>query len=557
MTDVLRFVVNTCFMAAERVGILLLVACLALPRPATAAERRAPSVVPKPVRIERGEGAFRLKPTTRLLAAGQAHNVAAYLQKLLRPATGYSFPIASRAEGGTPSDTILLTTSGADQALGDEGYELRVTPDGIVIRAPRPAGLFYGVQTLRQLLPPDVEIASKVASVEWVVPAVTISDRPRFRWRGMHLDVARQMFPVRFIKRTIDLMALHKMNTFHWHLTDDEGWRIEIRKHPALTEAGGFYTQDEIREIVSYAQSRFVTIVPEIEMPAHSRAALVAYPELRCETSLPGGENVYCAGSEDTYAFLEDVLAEVVELFPGEFIHLGGDERPSDAWLTCPKCRAMIDKHDLADEDALQGYLIGRMTTFLEARGRRAIGWDEILTGPPPARAAVMGWRGMKYGIAAAKRGHDVVLCPAAYCYFNISQEPYEVTLERVYSFDPVPAELSAEEAAHILGIQACLWTETIATPRRAEYMAFPRASALAEVAWSPDDSRDLQDFKRRLKPLLARLRAMDVNFYQPTLTTHLRGMTRPEKILLLLLTTTVFAALVLFYAGRRRGRAV
>ena len=545
-------------MAAERVGAIVLVACLALPCPGTAAEGRAPSVVPKPVRIERGEGAFRLKSTTRLLVAGQTGDVATYLQKLLRPATGYSFPIAASAEGGTASDTILLTTSDADQALGDEGYELRVTPDGVVIRAPQPAGLFYGVQTLRQLLPPEIEISSKVASVEWVMPAVTISDQPRFRWRGMHLDVARHMFPVRFIKRFIDLIALHKINTFHWHLTDNEGWRIEIREHPKLTEAGNFYTQDEISEIVSYAQSRFVTIVPEIEMPGHSRAALAAYPELRCEIFPPGEDNVYCAGNEDTYAFLEDVLAEVVELFPGEFIHLGGDERPEDAWLACPKCRAMIDKHDLVDEDALQGYLVRRMTTFLEARGRRAIGWDEILTGPPPASAAVMGWRGMEYGIAAAKRGYDVVLCPAAYSYFNFSQEPYEVTLERVYSFDPVPAELSAEDAARILGIQACLWTETIATPRQAEYMAFPRASALAEVAWSPGDSRDLADFKRRLKPLLAHLRAMDVNFYQPGLTSRLRGMTRPQKILLLLLLILAFlAAPILFHHRRRRGRTV
>ena len=293
-------------MVAERVGIIVLVGCLALPRPGAAAEGRAPSVVPKPVRIEQGEGAFRLKPTTRLLVVGQAGDVAAYLQKLLRPATGYSFPIVARAESGTASDTILLTTSDADQALGDEGYELRVTPDGVVIRAPRPAGLFYGVQTLRQLLPPEIEKSSTVASVEWVVPAVTISDHPRFGWRGMHLDVARHMFPVRFIKRTIDLIALHKMNIFHWHLTDNEGWRIEIRKHPKLTEAGGFYTQDEIREIVSYAQSRFVTIVPEIEMPAHSRAALAAYPDLRCDISSSGVDNVYCAGNEDTYAFLED-----------------------------------------------------------------------------------------------------------------------------------------------------------------------------------------------------------------------------------------------------------
>jgi hexosaminidase len=359
--------------------------------------------------------------------------------------------------------------------------------------------------------------------------------------------------PVEFVKKYIDLLAIHKMNRFHWHLTEDQGWRIEIMKYPKLAEIsawrdeslighasekprqfdgkphGGFYTQDEIREVVAYAAERYITVVPEIEMPGHSQAALAAYPELSCtggpfkvQTMWGIHEDVYCAGNEKTFEFLENVLAEVLELFPGEYIHVGGDECPKDRWEKCPKCQSRIKSEGLEDENELQSYFIKRMEKFLNAHDRRLIGWDEILEGGLAPNATVMSWRGEEGGIKAAKAGHDVVMAPTSHTYFDYYQadpenEPLAIggmlPIETVYSYDPVPAELNEEQITHILGVQAQVWTEYIPTPEKAEYMAYPRACALAEIAWTPADQKDYERFSRSLARHLKRLDMLDVNY--------------------------------------------
>ncbi|HER08106.1 MAG TPA: beta-N-acetylglucosaminidase [Bacteroides sp.] len=512
-------------------------------------------IIPKPLELTLTNGAFEIAPNTRILVSPDAEQVGMYLQQLLEPPTGYMLRVDVLQDELSLENTIVLELDPTAAQHGEEGYALSASPDAVVISARTAAGLFYGVQTLRQLLPPQVEERSAVAGVTWEVPGVEITDRPRFPWRGMHLDVGRHMFPVEFVKKYIDLLALHKMNTFHWHLTEDQGWRIEIKKYPLLTEIGsrraatpfpsdrnrldgqpygGYYTQLEVREVVAYAQERFITVVPEIEMPGHSVAALASYPELGCT----GGpyqvrqywgiaKDVYCAGNEKVYAFLEDVLGEVMELFPSVFIHIGGDECPKDRWEECEKCQAMIAKEGLADEHELQSYFVTRMEKFLNSHGRRMIGWDEILEGGLAPNAAVMSWRGMEGGIEAATMGHDVVMTPTSHCYLdyyqsqNREEEPPAIggflPLEKVYSLEPVPAELPADKTRHILGAQGNLWTEYIPTASQAEYMAFPRASALAEVVWTTPGMREYGDFIERLPSLLKHLDGLGVN-YRPLL---------------------------------------
>jgi hexosaminidase len=400
-------------------------------------------------------------------------------------------------------DAITLTLDDADTTLGDEGYKLQVTPTRITIRAPNPAGLFYGSRTLQQLL------------ARRPVPALQIVDRPRFVWRGLMLDEARHFFGKEFVKRVIDLLALHKLNVFHWHLCDDQGWRLEIRKRPRLTEVGawrpgdgqrygGLYTSADIREIVTYAQSRYVTVVPEIEMPGHATAALASHPELSCtggpfDVATRWGifEDVFCAGNDATFAFFQDVLGEVLELFPSKFIHIGGDECPKTRWRACPKCQKRIRDERLADEHELQSYFIRRVERFLNAYGRQLIGWDEILEGGLAPNAAVMSWRGMSGAVAAARAGHDVVASPTSHCYLDYSHE--KIDLERAYSFDPIPAELTDEQRKHILGIQGSMWTELTPTATDVERQIWPRLCALAEVAWSPPGPRDFAGFSARL----------------------------------------------------------
>ncbi len=385
--------------------------------------------------------------------------------------------------------------------------------------------------------------------VSWTLPCLAVRDLPRFRWRGMMLDVSRHFFPKEFIKRYIDLLAFHKLNTFHWHLSDDQGWRIEIKKYPRLTEVGawrvdhedqpwtarpaqqpgekasvgGFYTQEDIREIVAYAASRFVTVVPEIEMPAHALAALAAYPEYSCSGgpfTVPAGSiwpnsDIFCVGNDATFAFLTSILDEVISLFPGPYVHIGGDEADKTNWKKCPKCQARIRAEGLKDEAELQSYFTRRIETFLISRGRRLIGWDEIIEGGLAPEATVMSWRGMAGGEAAARQDHDVVMSPTSHCYFDYYQgapagEPSAIggflPLSKVYAFEPIPAGLSAAQASHILGLQANLWTEYVPEGSHAEYLTLPRVAALCEAAWSATERRSWPDFCSRLPAYMRRL---------------------------------------------------
>ena len=424
-----------------------------------------------------------------------------------------------------------------------EKYILSITPDRIELEAGDNAGLFYAAQTLRQILTFDTK-GNKVN-------AVRITDSPRFKYRGLHLDVCRHFFPPSFVKKYIDLMSRYKFNRFHWHLTEDQGWRIEIKKYPKLTSVGayrdstligkygdrprrydktrygGYYTQEEIRDIVKYAAARHITIVPEIEMPGHSRAALAAYPELACTDGpfsvMPiwGVSNdIYCP-YEKTFKFLEDVLTEVMDLFPGEYIHIGGDEAPKLRWKQSDYCQELIKKEGLKDEHELQSYFIRRIEKFVNSKGRKIIGWDEILEGGLAPNAAVMSWRGEKGGIAAAKQHHYVVMTPGNYCYFDHYQsldenEPLNIggytPVEEVYSYNPVPPQLNKDEAKYIMGAQGNMWTEYIPTAELVEYMVYPRALALAEVVWTPQELRDYDDFVRRLIPHLEKLKEEGVN---------------------------------------------
>jgi len=506
------------------------------------------SVIPQPVSMQVNQGQFTLSADTVIVAEAGLQDKAVQLAEALRPATGFPFTIQSAAAG----NAIRLKLDASLERLGKEGYQLTVKPDGIAIDAPAKAGVFYGIQTLRQLLPEAIYAVDKQSGIAWTVPCVEIEDYPRFVWRGMHLDVARYFMPAEFVKKYIDLLAMHKMNTFHWHLTEDQGWRIEIRKYPKLTEIGawrdetivghagrgeneydgvrhgGFYTQQQVREIVAYAKQRHVNIVPEIEMPGHSQAAIAAYPELGCTdrplkvlTTWGVNENVFNV-NEVTFTFLQDVLLEVMELFDSPFIHIGGDEVPKKQWKENAYAQAKIKELGLKNEEELQSWFIKRIDTFVTQHGRRIIGWDEILEGGLAPGATVMSWRGEAGGIAAARAGHDVVMASNSHLYLDYYQadpktEPLGiggfVPLEKVYGYDPIPAVLNSQQAKHILGAQGQLWAEYIPNPRHAEYMAFPRASALAEVVWSPKQARNYDQFIERMMTHAQRLSRLDVNY--------------------------------------------
>ena len=519
--------------------------------------KEPPAIVPVPVSLEVEKGYFKIDRKTVIFledATGEAVSVAEYLSDWLSAVTGFDIPVEKEP---TPGKIIHLK-SNPDllQELKEEGYHLTSTKNKILVEAPDPAGLFYGVQTLMQLLPPDVFGRDVVTDAGMKVPAVKIIDYPRYPWRGMHLDVSRHFFPKEFVKKYIDLIAMHKMNIFHWHLTDDNGWRIEIKKYPLLTEVaawrvdredkpwgerelqqpgeeatyGGFYTREEIREIVQYAAERHVTVIPEIEMPGHTSEVFAAYPEYSCRgeklTVQPGSywpnTDIFCAGKEETFEFLEDIITEVAGLFPSEYIHIGGDEADKTEWKRCPLCQARMKQEGLKSEDELQSYFIRRIEQVLQSNGKKLIGWDEILEGGLAPEATVMSWRGFEGGIEAARMGHDVVMCPTSHCYFDYYQGDPEtepeaiggyITLKKVYSFRPTPPVLSDAEAKHILGAQGNVWTEYIPTPEHVEYMALPRMTALAEVVWSPEDKLDWNDFRERLAAHFKRLAAMDVNY--------------------------------------------
>ena len=495
------------------------------------------AIVPYPNHLEAGRGTYRV--TDRPVTCDSRTD-----ERTQRAVVGFAARLAT-VTGGTNPVTVAdeVPASGirfvTDESLPAEGYELNVDGEGIEVRASQFPGFLYALQSLEQLLPAAVYGTEPAPDAAWEVPCVKIADAPRFAYRGMHLDVARHFFSVDEVKRYIDVMAIHKLNTLHWHLTDDQGWRIEIKRYPELTAVGsirkatvvrkewgtydgtpygGFYTQDEIRDVVKYAADRGVTVIPEIDLPGHMLAALTAYPELGCT----GGpyevwgrwgvaDDVLCPGREKTFEFLEGVLTEVMELFPSEYIHIGGDECPKVRWEKCPRCQAKIRQLGLKDdgehtaEHYLQSYVTDRIGKFLAQHGRRIIGWDEILEGRAPSDAVVMSWRGSEGGIAAAKLGHDVIMTPNSHFYFDYYQsldtdaEPFGIggyiPMEQVYSYDPAFPELTPEQQKHILGVQANLWTEYVLSDEHLEYMLLPRLAALSEVQWCLPETKDWNRF--------------------------------------------------------------
>lgn len=483
-------------------------------------------IIPQPKSIVLGEGSFVLNNKTVIQSEEDSFE-AKYLQEIIKQQLGFDLKIVTSTKAH--SRIIFANKIIEKKKSFKEWYTLSISKNDVIITATEAHGIFYGIQTLSQLLP--IEKSSEVK-----LPCLTITDEPNYSWRGMHLDCARHFFPKEFIKKYIDYLAQYKMNTFHWHLTDDQGWRIEIKKYPKLTEVGawrngsmighytdqkfddkrygGFYTQDDIKEIVTYANQRHITIVPEIEMPGHAMAALAAYPEYSCtggpfEVGKTWGvlDDVFCP-KEDTFTFLENILTEVIDLFPSKYIHIGGDESPKVRWKVCPNCQKRIKEENLKDEHELQSYFIQRIEKFVNTKGRKIIGWDEILEGGLAPNAAVMSWRGTEGGIAAAKQNHFVVMSPGSHCYFDHYQgEPKNgpiafggyTTVEKVYSFNPTPKELSSEEAKYILGAQANLWTEYIETPSHVEYMIFPRMLALSEVLWGTSNPEKYSDFQNRV----------------------------------------------------------
>ena len=520
-------------------------------------------LIPAPRSVVAGSGEVRLTAHSQLYAGTATEGVGRWLRTVLWQATG--LPLQEGRElDDAAGDGIGLQL---DPGLGPEEYRLVSDGNGVLIEGGSAAGVFWGAQTLRQLLGPDAYRRAPLDRVRtWAVPYLTIEDSPRFRWRGLMLDVARHFMPKEGVLRHLDLMAAHKLNVFHFHLTDDQGWRVEIKRYPRLTEAGswrartkighrasplweekphgGFYTQDDIREIVAYAAERHITVVPEIDVPGHSQAAIVAYPALGNTdvidtTSLSvwddwGISANVLAPTDNTLRFYEGVLEELLELFPADagefsaFIHVGGDECLKDQWRRSPVAQARIKELGLADEDALQAWFIGHFDKWLTARGRRLIGWDEILEGGLADGAAVSSWRGYAGGVAAARAGHDVVMCPEQYVYLDHRQaggeeEPvpigYVRTLADVYRFEPVPSQLTAAEARHVLGTQANVWTEVMEDQARVDYQTYPRLSAFAEVAWSSlpaPAERDFTDFERRMAVHYRRLDALGVGYRPP-----------------------------------------
>jgi hexosaminidase len=507
------------------------------------------AIVPAPAQLVPGRGAFAAARTVTVTTSAPTDTELAALANLLggfiHAQTGVRSSTGSATAGS--AGVISLVLDAAAPGGSDEAYSLSVTPDGVEIRASTHKGLFYGIQTLRQLL-------ASPRNGALTIPAVAIHDTPRFSYRGMHLDVGRHFFPADFVKRYIDLMAMYKFNTFHWHLTEDQGWRIEIKKYPRLTEVGscrketmvdrhfdpyvgdgirycGFYTQDEAREVVAYAASRYVTVIPEIEMPGHSTAALAAYPEFSCtggpiEVATKWGvfPDIYCP-KEETFAFLEDVLTEVMDIFPSEYIHIGGDEAPKTRWEESDIAQEVIRREGLANEEELQSWFVRRIERFLIEHGRRLIGWDEILEGGLAPEATVMSWRGTDGGIAAAQQGHDVIMTPLEDTYFNIPQIRSDsarpeasfgyLPLGQVYAFEPIPQQLTPSQAQHVLGAQGQVWSEYITNSDRVEYMVFPRLLALSEVVWSPASARNWSDFTRRLPHEFRLLDGLGVHYYR------------------------------------------
>jgi hexosaminidase len=505
------------------------------------------NIIPQPVSVKYTgvNGNFFLGPETKIVAEGNGlQNSIDFFNSYLKTYYGFALQTVSMSKG---TNNLILNFERMDDSLPG-AYRLSVDKKGIYIAGDNETGVFYAIQSLIQLLP--MPSGGKDLSI----PYVEINDRPRFAYRGLMLDVGRHIMPVPFIEKFIDYLAMHKMNEFHWHLTEDQGWRIEIKKYPRLTEVGawrdgtvigkrpwkgndnirygGFYTQDEVREVVAYASKRYITVIPEIEMPGHGSAAIAAYPWLSCfpneKTNIPDSllseegkksngklvyekwgvaEDVFCAGNDSVFGFLQDVIDEIIPLFPSKYIHIGGDECPKTNWKRCPRCQKRIQDLGLKDEHELQSYFIQRMEKYINSKGKTLIGWDEILEGGLAPKAVVMSWRGEKGGIEAAKQKHTVIMTPTTYVYLDYSQTKHEdslviggyLPLEKVYQYEPVPPELSVSDGRYILGAQANIWTEYMTNESKIEYMIFPRVDALSEVLWSPKSAKNWLDFKKRL----------------------------------------------------------
>ncbi|MGA3266890.1 MAG: beta-N-acetylhexosaminidase [Verrucomicrobiota bacterium] len=534
------------------------------------ADTNALGLIPLPQKIETRAGTFQFSAGTGIRADSAARRTAEFLAERLRPATGWPFPVSSRASAG---GGIWLTTRSANRNLGPEGYALEVAPDSVVIRANTDVGLFYGAETLLQLLPPQIFSTNRAAGVSWQIPCVSIEDWPRFQWRGLMLDVSRHFYSKTEVERILDEMALYKLNTFHWHLSDEPGWRIEIKKYPKLTQIGawrkssqlvqanphdetpanknthpswtapsadkfgpdgrygGYYTQADIREVVAYAAARHITIVPEIDMPGHIAAALAAYPQLgtggpySTDATMGMNHGVLDPSRADTFAFINELITELSRLFPGKYIHLGGDEVSADVraatWAKSPSCQALMRREGLKNTDELQAWFTRRVEQMVNARGKHLVGWSEITGDGVTTNAVVMDWIGGAQ--EATGTGHDVVMAPTGYCYFDYYQSTNHLTeppaiggflpLQKVYSFEPIPPNLPPQLQLRILGGQGNLWTEYVASLPHAEYMLFPRACALAEDTWSAREARNWDDFQRRLQVDRLRLDQLRVNY--------------------------------------------
>jgi hexosaminidase len=510
-------------------------------------------IIPVPTKVNLLADEFVLRADTSIFADENAWKSAELLAAQLNASTGFNLYPEKYDSGSDTDNSICLRTDRILQELGEAGYLLNVSPERIDITAGIRAGTFYGCQTLLQLMPPEMMSTQRVKGVTWRVPCIEIEDKPRFGWRGYMLDSSRYFQEKEYIKKIIDLLALYKFNRLHWHLIDDHGWRVEIKSWPRLTEVGafrpntkakdnynprepsdnygGYYTRDDIREIVAYAAERHITVVPEVEMPGHVLSAIMSYPELSCRGETPaekGGvyvfKDVYCPGKEGTFKFLEDVLIEIMELFPSPWIHVGGDECPRDRWKECPDCQSRIKAEGLKDENELQSYFVRRIENFLHDNGRRLIGWDEILEGGLAPRATVQSWRDAEHSVTTINLGHDTILSTHLFCYLDYD---YEGTpIEKAYSYEPVPSEIPEDKLHHILGIEGCQWlgmvssrymdeTGEIMPLSRIEHHSFPRLIALSEVAWSPRDAKDWPGFKKRLKHHGRILDIIGVNYYR------------------------------------------
>ena len=501
------------------------------------------NVIPKPLSLVQNEGSFKVTKSTKFYASTpEAKTIATFFASKIESSTGYDLAI-SEEEVSSNAIALLIDNS---LEVNDEGYTLDATDKLVSIKAKTAKGLFYGMQTLMQLLPAEIESTTVVNEIAWTLPCVTIKDEPRFAYRGIMLDPCRHFIPVENIKKQLDVLALFKINQFHWHLTEDQGWRIEIKKYPKLTEIGskrvdgegteysGFYTQEQIKEVVAYASERFINVIPEIELPGHALAAISAYPELSCKgDSLSPRiiwgveEDVYCAGKEETFKFLEDVIAEVVPLFPGEYFHIGGDECPKVRWEKCPLCQKRMRENKLKNEHELQSYFVQRIEKVLASHGKKMIGWDEILEGGLAPSATVMSWRGEDGGIAAASMDHDVIMTPGSNgMYLDHYQgdskiEPVAIggytLLEKTYSYNPVPDTLAGlGKSNFVKGVQGNIWSEYMYTTDLMEYRIYPRILAVAEIGWTPLEGKDYKDFERRIDNALVRLDCHGINYHIP-----------------------------------------